>query len=203
MLEEIPSDRIERSTYTLGVCCSVLLSYEGNKFYFSKKLGKVYMDEKQLPFFVYGTLLPAQPNFYLWEDTILEIVPALFPNGRLYDFGTFPMLLPGNGQIVYGRVVTIQPERYHQIIHRLDELESYQPNQPETSIYLRQTHLVQTPTGHTITAWVYVGKESYPAGIPLIPSGDWVQHITNRQTEIKQWWQNFTELFPPSPNLNQ
>lgn len=159
------------------------------------------MDEKQLPFFVYGTLLPAQPNFHLWEDSILETVPALFPNGRLYDFGAFPILLPGNGQIVHGRLVTVKPERYHHIVRRLDELESYQPNQPETSIYLRQRCRVQTEEGLTVITWVYLGKERYSAGTPLIPSGNWLQHITTKQTQIEQWWQNFTELFPPSTTI--
>ena len=27
---------------------------------------------KKLPFFVYGTLIPDQPNYYLWKDSIVN-----------------------------------------------------------------------------------------------------------------------------------
>jgi gamma-glutamylcyclotransferase (GGCT)/AIG2-like uncharacterized protein YtfP len=55
-----------------------------------------------LPFFVYGTLLPGQPNYPLWAAAIRSEQPATLPNGRLYDMaqlglGHYPLLVEDMG----------------------------------------------------------------------------------------------------------
>ena len=55
-----------------------------------------------LPFFVYGTLLPGQPNAHLWGDGIVAQQNATLANGRLYDLGAFPMLVEEGEEKVVG-----------------------------------------------------------------------------------------------------
>ena len=40
---------------------------------------------ERLPFFVYGTLIPEQPNYYLWKDSIVDTKKGLIPNYQLFD----------------------------------------------------------------------------------------------------------------------
>ncbi len=50
-----------------------------------------------LPFFVYGTLLPGQPNDELWADSIIKIEAAFLDNSHIYDMGYYPMLVAQSG----------------------------------------------------------------------------------------------------------
>ncbi len=65
---------------------------------------------KRLPFFVYGTLLPGQPNYDLWSDSIREKKPAIFRNGRLIDLGFYPILFEGGDSPVSGMIVSVRDE---------------------------------------------------------------------------------------------
>ena len=48
---------------------------------------------EQLPFFVYGTLLPGQPNDDLWGDGIAQVETAVLDDSHIYDMGYYPMLV--------------------------------------------------------------------------------------------------------------
>ena len=153
-----------------------------------------------LPFFVYGTLLPGQPNAHLWGSAVAQMRPAFFPNGRLYNMGSFPMLIAGNGRPIPGMLVELKPEMYDPLMRRLDELEKYNPAQPQHSIYCRERHTIQTAPDQQTTAWVYLGKDAYIAGKPEIPHGDWPTHVAARLPDVEAWWHHFTSLFPTSPS---
>lgn len=153
-----------------------------------------------LPFFVYGTLLPGQPNAHLWGSAVAQMRPALFPDGRLYDMGNFPMLIAGNGRPIPGMLVELQPQMYDPLIRRLDELEKYNPTQPQHSIYCREPHAIQTAPNQHATAWVYVGRDVYIAGKPEILQADWPTYVAARLPDVQAWWRHFTSLFPTSPN---
>ncbi|MCA9939716.1 MAG: gamma-glutamylcyclotransferase [Anaerolineales bacterium] len=152
-----------------------------------------------LPFFVYGTLLPGQPNAHLWGSAVSHMHPATLPNGRLFDMGSFPMLLMGNGRPVTGMLVEVIPEMYDPIIRSLDALEKYDPAQPQKSVYRRIPQPIQTAPKQQTVAWVYVGSEVYVAGKPEIPGGDWSTYVASRLPDVQNWWHGFTSLFPPSP----
>ncbi|GAB4149692.1 MAG: hypothetical protein Fur0021_11060 [Candidatus Promineifilaceae bacterium] len=153
-----------------------------------------------LPFFVYGTLLPGQPNAHLWGNAVAQMRPALFPSGRLYDMGNFPMLIAGNGRPIPGMLVEVKPQMYDPLIRRLDELEKYNPMQPQHSIYCREPHAIQAAPNQHTTAWVYVGRDIYVAGKPEILQADWPTYVAARLPDLQAWWRHFTSLFPTSPN---
>lgn len=141
-----------------------------------------------LPFFVYGTLLPGQPNAFLWEDDLVAAEPAVFANGRLYDMGHYPMLVEEKGTQVRGQIVTVRPAAYTAVLQRLDMLEGYNPAQPNASAYRRLERVVQRADGTTISAWTYLGHARYVAGRPPIPGGHWPTYVAQKQDQLQNWW---------------
>ena len=100
-----------------------------------------------LPFFVYGTLLPGQPNYYLWREAIERVRPAVLPRSCLYDLGCYPMLVDAPDGEVRGLVVTIRPSSYRAAVALLDQLEG----------------IGDSPIGHT----------RLQAGAAYCPAGEW------------------------------
>jgi gamma-glutamylcyclotransferase (GGCT)/AIG2-like uncharacterized protein YtfP len=139
----------------------------------------------QLPFFVYGTLLPGQRNAYLWAEEAEWQVGAWLANGRLYDLGTFPILLEEGADTVRGVVFAIRPEQYDAVVTRLDFLEGYDPTQPNAGLYQRVSRAVMTDEGENgrlLHAWVYIGHPPATPHMTPIPSGDWLHH-TNQNPD--------------------
>ena len=146
-------------------------------------------ETKYLPFFVYGTLLPDQPNFFLWESDILAMEPALFPGGRLYDMGYYPMLVTAVPiETVEGMAITVNPTHYEAVMRRLDELEGYDPEQPEESGYRRRVVKVILRNGRFQKAWAYLGDAEHVQGRPIIPGGSWATYTANNQPDLQEWW---------------
>jgi gamma-glutamylcyclotransferase (GGCT)/AIG2-like uncharacterized protein YtfP len=143
---------------------------------------------KRLPFFVYGTLLPDQPNYDLLAEETLEQRTAYFPDGRLYDLGPYPMLLEGDGRLVKGVVYTIKESDYPTILHRLDALEGFDPQNPSAGDYRRVERQVKLEDARSVKAWVYLGKQSLVSGANLIRSGDWVAYTRKYEDKIAAWW---------------
>ncbi len=142
----------------------------------------------QLPFFVYGTLLPDQPNFYLWGDGIVSMADGVLHNGRLHDLGNYPMLIEADNYQVHGKLIMVQADAYPKIVAQLDKLEGYDPEHPELCAYRRMPREVVGANGRLHNAWVYIGQEPYTFGMPLIESGDWATYIANQMEHIQAWW---------------
>ena len=142
------------------------------------------------PFFVYGTLLPGQPNAFLWVDGVLSQDQAVLPNGRLYDLGHYPMLIEEGDSPVQGMVLTIQPNMVAEIMARLDHLEGYDPEQHEACAYQRVAREVWLADGRSLTAWVYIGQPHYVAGLPAVDGGDWANYVTTMEKQSGEWWVN-------------
>lgn len=146
-------------------------------------------NEQQLPFFVYGTLLPDQPNFTLWGQEIAQMTPAKFHGGKLYDMGYYPMLVTvEDGNIIQGMVITVKAEQYDAVQQRLDALEGYDPNEPDLSGYQRRAVEVILANGRSQTAWVYLGQPELVTGRPSVSSGDWAAYAAKKQTLLQDWW---------------
>ena len=150
----------------------------------------------QLPFFVYGTLLPGQPNAYLWGDGIAAMETAWFENGRLYDCGPYPMMIEETAVLpVQGQLITPQPYQYDTLRQRLDTLEGFDPAQPQNATYRRVRRQVlvgaraEQPK-RSEWAWVYVGRAEFVTNLPPIPSGNWVGYALARQRQMKDWWRH-------------
>ncbi len=152
---------------------------------------------ERLPFFVYGTLLPGQPNAGMLLPAAAKSEPAIFPNGRLFDLGPFPMLLEGAGGPVHGLLVTVRPGSYEPVLRLLDALERFDPHAPADSPYRRLARPVIVGE-HRVRAWVYLGRKALVAGRPIVPSGSWADHVAGRVDRVQHWWDNFTVLFPAS-----
>jgi len=80
-----------------------------------------------VPFFVYGTLLPEQPNFRLWGDSISRMEYGRIKDCQLFDMGAYPMLIEEKEKYVHGMLVFVVPEKVDDMIAIIDELEGYDP----------------------------------------------------------------------------
>lgn len=164
----------------------------------------------QLPFFVYGTLLPGQPNYHLWAKAIHTEEPAILPGGRLYDMaqlglGQYPMVVEevqvagGRWQVI-GVLVEVEASYYKAVLRTLDLLEDYRPLQPEQSFYHRVRRVVTLHNGRQRVAWVYIGRAVTVAGLEPIPGGNWKAYCANRQAEVNKWWMAGGRV-PPAATL--
>lgn len=135
-----------------------------------------------LPFFVYGTLRPGEPNhdMFLRGRTERE-EPARLEGALLYDGPGYPYAVPAPGAIV-GELVRAVPGEYAELLSVLDELEGYvAPSGDPRNLYEREARDVLPADGAPVTAWVYfagprVAHELRTRGRP-IPAGDWIAHV--------------------------
>jgi len=144
--------------------------------------------ERQLPFFVYGTLLPEQPNYYVWGDVIVSEQPATLAGCVLYDMGFYPMLVEEGDGRVRGLMVTVRPREYAATVTRLDYLEGFDPKQPDTSDYRRVERMIQLNDGRMVAAWVYVGSRRFVNNRSVVPDGNWLAYIATRPVDQARWW---------------
>ncbi len=148
-------------------------------------------DERQLPFFVYGTLLPGQPNAYVWGQSIVVQDKATLTPGRLYDLGDYPICVETADGLVHGLVITVRTTDYDAVLAELDALEGYMPDRPDESEYIRVSRKVQLENGTAVTAWVYIAPPHFTPMLPMIPDGDWLAYAQYKGSRSDAWWQAF------------
>ncbi|GAB4279320.1 MAG: gamma-glutamylcyclotransferase [Candidatus Promineifilaceae bacterium] len=146
--------------------------------------------EEQRPFFVYGTLLPGQPNAHLWQKEGWVLGEAVLENGRLHDMGHYPMLVEAPGMRVQGVVLVINPEAYTAVLARLDALEGYDPANVAASAYRRVSVDVAMADGRSLSVWVYMGRAQFVAGKPVVAGGDWAAYTAKNKAVLDAWWQD-------------
>lgn len=144
--------------------------------------------QPELPVFVYGTLLPEQPNAHVWGGGIAALEPAVLERACLYDMGHYPMLVEEGAGRVTGALVTVRSQTYTAVLARLDDLEGFDPAQPEASAYRRLQRDVVLVDGRRVTAWVYVGGAPYVQDCERIEGGDWAAYVHERQADPGAWW---------------
>ncbi|MBM7058743.1 gamma-glutamylcyclotransferase family protein [Streptomyces durocortorensis] len=135
----------------------------------------------ELPFFVYGTLLPGEPNhdLFLRGRTAGER-PAVLPRALLYDGPGYPYAIEGHGR-VHGTLLVAAPGVYGELLGLLDHLEEFLgPGHPR-NLYERVVREVELPgpgDGGVVRAWVYLAAtavtRSLRTGGVLIPEGRWI-----------------------------
>lgn len=117
--------------------------------------------------FVYGTLRSGQPHApRLGGATLLG--PAT-TTGELRNFGDYPGLVEGNGT-VSGELVRL-PEA---ALSRIDDLEGFDPSDPDGSLFRRELRTIQLEDGSRWEGWTYLWCHG---GGSLIPSGDWLEFL--------------------------
>ncbi|MFH9132789.1 gamma-glutamylcyclotransferase family protein [Streptomyces sp. NPDC017524] len=143
-------------------------------------------DAAELPFFVYGTLLPGEPNhdLFLRGRTAGER-PAVLPRALLYEGPGYPYAIEGHGR-VHGTLLIAAPGVYGELLGLLDHLEEFLgPGHPR-NLYERVVREVELPArstaeagepGESVRAWVYLAAtavtRSLRTGGVLIPEGRW------------------------------
>lgn len=147
----------------------------------------------QYPFFVYGTLLPGQPNFLLWETAIAAFSPASLSGAALFDLDWYPMLVDWPDGRVDGLLVFIRPETYRAVLSRLDFLEGFDPMEPAASDYRRERRIVTRAGGEPVVAWVYVGQKPLVAGRPRIHT-NWAAHLSHNERPVADWWRSVNSV---------
>ncbi|MCA9969125.1 MAG: gamma-glutamylcyclotransferase, partial [Anaerolineales bacterium] len=142
-----------------------------------------------LPIFVYGTLLPGQPNAHLWQQPGATTQPAALPNARLYSMGYYPMLVETDDDaLVHGALISLPRAAHAATLARLDALEGYDPDAPDAPGYRRVERRVRLANGRFTPAWLYAGQPDLVAGQPPIPDGDWLAYAAAHAAELAAWW---------------
>ena len=155
---------------------------------------KSKLSEERLSFFVYGTLLPGQPNAFLWQSSVTRQQTAVLANGRLYDMGSYPMLVEEGDGLVYGMINYVIEAEYNAVMARLDHLEGYDPAQPNGFGYRRVVREVQVANGRSLRAWVYIGLQTAVPGMNPIPGGDWAVYAAKTFQDIEPWWRDVASV---------
>ena len=143
-----------------------------------------------IPFFVYGTLLPEQPNFRLWGDSISRMEYGRIKDCQLFDMGAYPMLVEEKEKYVHGMLVFVVPEKMDEMVSRIDELEGYDPEKHGESAYNREMREVELENGKTVTARVYLGHRKYIDKEKPVPGGKWAKHVSRKKEEHQEWWED-------------
>ncbi len=128
--------------------------------------GMIGLTLRELPpgLFVYGTLHPDRaPEEVRQQAQQLVWRGSGSVAGQLRDLGEYFALLPGDvGHDVEGDVFSL-PDDHGSLLAAFDRYEGYDPQAPESSLFLRQKRTVTLPDGHTEQHWVYVYNRDLPA----------------------------------------
>ena len=128
--------------------------------------------------FFYGTLMSG-----FRRPGRQRIDAQLTPEGRgsiygaLFDLGIYAAAVPASDSQVWGEIHRMIDTDV--VLSELDEIEGFQPSEPEQSLYTRVETPVTFDDGRVATAWVYFYNA--PLGrAQRIESGDYLQHLKVR-----------------------
>lgn len=125
--------------------------------------------------FVYGTLMAGfDRRRRAGIDTRMRFVGRGWIAAALYDLGLFPAAVPAPDRRVAGELYEVVDDP--SVLAKLDEIEGYRPNDPDTSLYQRAQTAVTLDDGVQDTAWVYFYNAPLGQG-QLIESGDYLTHL--------------------------
>lgn len=140
--------------------------------------------EKQYPVLVYGTLRPYCGNYerFLEGYTTKEVTVKL-DGFTMWGNQGFPYLTRGDRTIT-ATLVTIDEDRYAEVLLSLDWLEGYHGENTYSNHYDRVLHTF-THEGKEYSAWIYVASKGFERFVkenyPILESGDWFQHQLDNQ----------------------
>ncbi len=129
--------------------------------------------------FFYGTLMS---GFKRQGRTRVDL--ALAPVGHgwidavLFDLGIYPAAIPATDSRVRGEVHRLLDA--DSVLHALDEIEGYRPQEPDASLYVRRETSVTLDAGGVVMAWVYFYNAPL-GGAQRIESGDYLEYLKVRR----------------------
>lgn len=122
--------------------------------------------------FTYGTLLRGESRAAAFDDARHAAVAGRV-NGRLFDLGEYPGMLPDPARA--GWVVgELRSPVGAVLLGKLDAIEEFPGYDVEGGLYRRRIVDVEAAGGGTVRAWTYVVGD--PGDAPPIASGDWRAH---------------------------
>lgn len=143
--------------------------------------------ERELPVFVYGTLLPGFGNYqwHLEGHTTLEEKATI--GGRMYDYmGHYPVVDVVESGIISGMVMYINPDVYNEVLYNLDCLEGYEPG-GKSNLYNRVVVKAKTESGDEVECYTYSMGAIFRADsstLPPIEDGDWAEFMNRAKPKV-------------------
>lgn len=140
----------------------------------------------RLPFFVYGTLRPGEPNHDVHlRGSVAAHCPARLAGAVLYEGPGYPYLVEGpEGIPVRGELITPVASAYERVLADLDVLEEYAPGDPRNLYERVAREVALLDGGATARAWVYVAAPRVAARLrasgAVIGGGDWASYRARR-----------------------
>jgi gamma-glutamylcyclotransferase (GGCT)/AIG2-like uncharacterized protein YtfP len=129
--------------------------------------------------FFYGTLMsgfkrPGRARI----DSMLAPLGRGFIRAALFDMGLYPAAVPAADAQVTGELHQMIDS--DAVLHELDEIEGFRPEEPDTSLYLRAETAVTLEDGRTEMAWTYFYNAPL-GGASRIESGDYLDYLKVRR----------------------
>jgi len=124
--------------------------------------------------FFYGTLMSGfkRPGRQRLDAKLTPLGRGSI-RAQLFDVGLYPAAIPASDASVQGELHRMVDA---DVLHELDEIEGYRPEQPDTSLYRRVETPVTLDDGRVESAWTYFYNA--PLGnAPRIESGDYLDYL--------------------------
>jgi len=124
--------------------------------------------------FFYGTLMSGfkRPGRERLDSKLTPIGRGSI-YAALFDVGLYPAAIPATDALVQGELHRMSDET---VLHDLDEIEGFRPEEPDASLYRRLETPVTLDDGRTELAWTYFYNA--PLGqAQRIESGDYLEHL--------------------------
>jgi gamma-glutamylcyclotransferase (GGCT)/AIG2-like uncharacterized protein YtfP len=124
--------------------------------------------------FFYGTLMSGfkRPGRQRLDAKLTPIGRGAI-HAALFDVGLYPAAIPASDALVQGELHRMSDES---VLHELDEIEGFRPEEPDASLYRRLETPVTLTNGRTELAWTYFYNA--PLGsAPRIESGDYLDYL--------------------------
>jgi gamma-glutamylcyclotransferase (GGCT)/AIG2-like uncharacterized protein YtfP len=128
--------------------------------------------------FFYGTLMSGfERRTRLGMDDRLRARGRGTIQGQLFDLGLYPAAVPSAEGRVHGEVFEVDDAA--PVLSALDDIEGYEPDSPDTSLYVRRAVTATLDDGTRLDAWAYFYNA--PLGqAPAISSGDYLAYLKQR-----------------------
>ncbi len=127
--------------------------------------------------FFYGTLMSGfkRPGRERLDSKLTPVGRGAI-RAALFDVGLYPAAIPAADSLVQGEVHRMSDDA---VLHELDEIEGFRPEEPDSSLYRRLETPVILTDGRTEIAWTYFYNA--PLGnAPRIDSGDYLDYLRVR-----------------------
>jgi gamma-glutamylcyclotransferase (GGCT)/AIG2-like uncharacterized protein YtfP len=128
--------------------------------------------------FFYGTLMSGfkRPGRERLDSKLTPIGRGAI-HAALFDVGLYPAAIPATDALVQGELHRMSDDT---VLHELDEIEGFRPEEPDASLYRRLETPVTLQDGRTEIGWVYFYNA--PLGsAPRIESGDYLDYLRVRR----------------------